>query len=358
MKNRTNQQRLSMSCFIGAVETLERETDEIKKVINHMRSQNEHQSKLLSGKLKDDIINEVSKLIPVFDDISTEQSQEYKVRHPILLEPSFSDISLPVDSQYEICDWDTPLTIQNSKFSSKEFNTSSDSFITSISNTFGALSIDKPDNDSSWIISRNLNDKLTFHFNSVDSTPLSLNSEGIEVNSINLSGNTIDSITNSINIYTINNNTIPTTKALVSYLQKQLRNPRPDEHNSHFQAILAPTVQNNLDIKGRFVTYNGEFRNGLPECLPSTCINAMLAGYVIECDYPYVKLAKVGDLVQISKIEGSQCSLGACLVPGKTGYPTFETSKNESAVEFCVKKCLSMIKFIGIDGDKLMGIIV
>lgn len=92
----------------------------------------------------------------------------------------------------------------------------------SIKTDYGGISIDKYDSDNRWILERNTDDTLAFHFNSDTNVPLKITPDGVTVDKLQMGDHTIQSVANTINKSTISSKSIPTTKAIVNYINANL----------------------------------------------------------------------------------------------------------------------------------------
>lgn len=116
----------------------------------------------------------------------------------------------------------TPDDEDNNKISIKP-TMKNDNVICSISTDYGGIAIDK-DNVSKyrWVIERNNDYNLNFHFNSENNTPLSITPKGIKSTKLTLNSRSIKNILYDINESSISNESIPTTKAVVNYINSNI----------------------------------------------------------------------------------------------------------------------------------------
>lgn len=90
--------------------------------------------------------------------------------------------------------------------------------ICSLTNEVGGLAFKKKDCEDIWLLDRNKDSEMEFHFNSMENTPFGVNPSGISLN-----GTQISTIAKSINDKTINDKSIPTVNAIVKYINANLQ---------------------------------------------------------------------------------------------------------------------------------------
>ena len=121
--------------------------------------------------------------------------------------------------------------------------------ICSITNEVGGLAFRKQGSDDVWLLDRNKNSEMEFHFNSMENVPLSINPHGVKMSKISLNGKTISGVANSINNETINDKTIPTVGAIVKYINANLQRMNLlNKLNNGNNTVINNTEQNPISI--------------------------------------------------------------------------------------------------------------
>lgn len=122
--------------------------------------------------------------------------------------------------------------------------------ICSITNSFGGIAIDKEDSFDRWIIERNDDKHLRFHFNKELDPPLTINHKGISTNELTIGDRRVRTITNTFTEDNINNHTIPTTKAIFDFVHanKLLKNINIDDQALTNQPSMTFTNDNSLQV--------------------------------------------------------------------------------------------------------------
>ena len=174
--------------------------------------------------LKDELIKTISE-VPVLT--YDEHREEKDEMHTITREdtsPEFKNLVVNDESKYAnrgILDDIIEISMGNTKLS---INTDDkEREICSITNEVGGLAFRKDGSDDIWMLDRNKDAEMEFHFNSMDNIPLSINPRGVKVSKMSLNGKTISGVASSINNDTINDNTIPTVGAIVKYINANLQ---------------------------------------------------------------------------------------------------------------------------------------
>jgi hypothetical protein len=101
-------------------------------------------------------------------------------------------------------------------------NTNGEELFT-LSNDLGGIMLNKIDSEDGWIIESSIDNELNFHYNSLSNQPLTVTPSGLKVPRIDVGGHTITNISGVINDETVNNKTIPTTAAVVKYMNSNLK---------------------------------------------------------------------------------------------------------------------------------------
>ena len=176
--------------------------------------------------LKDDIIKTIneSPILTYDEDEKNEHdaSDNYVVSRETN-EPEFKVISNE-NNKYSNCS--TLEDVMEIKMNNSSFSINTDENereICSISNEIGGLAFRKNGSDDVWLVDRNKDSEMEFHFNSMSNIPLSINPRGVRMSNMSLNGKTISKIASAINSETINDNTIPTVNAIVKYINSNLQ---------------------------------------------------------------------------------------------------------------------------------------
>lgn len=134
--------------------------------------------------------------------------------------------------------------------------------ICSITNEVGGLAFRKQGSDDVWLLDRNKDSEMEFHFNSMENVPLSINPNGVKMSKMSLNGKTISGIANSINNETINDKTIPTVGAIVKYINANLQ---------RMNLLNKLTDGNNVVVKDtKQIASNDQNVISIPHCNIST----------------------------------------------------------------------------------------
>ena len=174
--------------------------------------------------LKDELIKTINE-IPVltYDEHQTEKDEMHTITREDT-SPEFKNLVVNDESKYAnrgILDDIIEISMGNTKLS---INTDeNEREICSITNEVGGLAFRKDGSDDIWMLDRNKDAEMEFHFNSMDNIPLSINPRGVKVSKMSLNGKTISGVASSINNDTINDNTIPTVGAIVKYINANLQ---------------------------------------------------------------------------------------------------------------------------------------
>lgn len=152
------------------------------------------------------------------EDLNDELSLDRQVTAP---EFKALNIDEPKYSEYGSLDDVLQIKLGDTKISIDKDDNNRE--ICSITNEVGGLAFRKQGSDDVWLLDRNKNSEMEFHFNSMDNIPLSINPHGVKMSNISLNGKTISGVANSINNETINDKTIPTVSAIVKYINANLQ---------------------------------------------------------------------------------------------------------------------------------------
>lgn len=176
--------------------------------------------------LKDDIIKTINES-PILTYDEHEKNEHDASDNDIVSreanEPEFKVISNE-NNKYSNCS--TLEDVMEIKMSNSSFSINTDESereICSISNEIGGLAFRKNGSDDVWLVDRNKDSEMEFHFNSMSNIPLSINPRGVRMSNMSLNGKTISKIASAINSETINDNTIPTVNAIVKYINSNLQ---------------------------------------------------------------------------------------------------------------------------------------
>lgn len=202
-------------------------TDAVNEIKNHAvndRAIDELQNRVED--LKKDLTKAITeKPVYTYDNDEAERggNEKVEIKERQILSPEFKAPN-PEESKYsEYGSLDDVLQIilGNTKISIDRDD--KDREVCSITNEVGGLSFKKKDSEDIWLLDRNKNSEMEFHFNTMENTPLSVNPSGISTPSLSLNDKTINSVANSINEQTINDRTIPTVSAIVKYINANLQ---------------------------------------------------------------------------------------------------------------------------------------
>ena len=121
-----------------------------------------------------------------------------------------------------------------------------DQQIGSLTTTYGGIAIDKENSYDRWIIERNNDTQLNFHFNTEANPPLTITKKGIATNRLRIGDFHVNAFVNKITSDNINNHTIPTTKAIFDFvhanlLQSHTAHPFHSPSNSSLTHVSFPS---------------------------------------------------------------------------------------------------------------------
>ena len=90
----------------------------------------------------------------------------------------------------------------------------------SIKSEYGGLFIDKTNSDNRWLIERDDDSSLKFHYNDESITPCEMTTNGVVLSSLQFtdSSENVSKIVSEINEETISHDSLPTTKAVTDYI--------------------------------------------------------------------------------------------------------------------------------------------
>ena len=213
----------TLSDLIDTVDELKQKSTK-DSVIDNTELVNKIQDQVQA--LKDDIIKTINESpILTYDEHEKNEhdsSDNYIVSRETN-EPEFKVISNE-NNKYSNCS--TLEDVMEIKMSNSSFSINTDESereICSISNEIGGLAFRKNGSDDVWLLDRNKDSEMEFHFNSMSNIPLSINPRGVRMSNMSLNGKTISKIASAINSETINDNTIPTVNAIVKYINSNLQ---------------------------------------------------------------------------------------------------------------------------------------
>lgn len=209
--------------------------------------------------LKDDIIKTIneSPILTYDEDEKNEHDASDYIVSRETNEPEFKVISNE-NNKYSNCS--TLEDVMEIKMNNSSFSINTDENereICSISNEIGGLAFRKNGSDDVWLVDRNKDSEMEFHFNSMSNIPLSINPRGVRMSNMSLNGKTISKIASAINSETINDNTIPTVNAIVKYINSNLQRMNllnKLTENKHNVNIV--TSKSNDDVKSIASTDN------------------------------------------------------------------------------------------------------
>ena len=146
--------------------------------------------------------------------------------HPLYMLPRLRIHPFRCNENNKYSNCSTLEDVMEIKMSNSSFSINTDESereICSISNEIGGLAFRKNGSDDVWLLDRNKDSEMEFHFNSMSNIPLSINPRGVRMSNMSLNGKTISKIASAINSETINDNTIPTVNAIVKYINSNLQ---------------------------------------------------------------------------------------------------------------------------------------
>ena len=216
------------------LKSIQDELETLKKAMTEIESLRNEISTLKSddkSDVKQELLNALNKSIPKFAVEQDEKSDDGLT----------SRVSLQCDFPYDVPTSDDGTdgwTINGIEF----LPTIKDNHrICSIKTDYGGIAIDKTGSEDRWIIERNIDDELNLHFNSDGNIPLSVLRDGISTPKLMIGDKNITSIATVINNDTISSKSIPTTKALVDYVNAN---------------ILKSNIENAIDGTNKVTTSN------------------------------------------------------------------------------------------------------
>lgn len=210
--------------------------------------------------IKDDIIKTINES-PILTYDEHEKNEHDASDNDIVSreanEPEFKVISNE-NNKYSNCS--TLEDVMEIKMSNSSFSINTDESereICSISNEIGGLAFRKNGSDDVWLVDRNKDSEMEFHFNSMSNIPLSINPRGVRMLNMSLNGKTISKIASAINSETINDNTIPTVNAIVKYINSNLQRMNLlNKLTENKHSINITTSASNDDVKNIASTDN------------------------------------------------------------------------------------------------------
>ena len=197
-------------------ELKQRSVNENDKAINDLQNQ-------VQG-LKDDILKAIndSPVLTYEERSKEDQSDDLSLERESTI-PEFKSLNINESQYSEYGSLDDVLQIKLGETKISIDKADDNREICSITNEVGGLAFRKQGSDDVWLLDRNKDSEMEFHFNSMDNVPLSINPYGVKMSKMSLNGKTISGIANSINKETINDKTIPTVGAIVKYINANLQ---------------------------------------------------------------------------------------------------------------------------------------
>ena len=190
----------SLQTELDTLKDTMKEIDNLKNEITAIKSEDQ-------SEIKQELLDALTKSIPKFTEEVEEKSED-------------SSSAPPAQHDYPFIIPKATDGMDGMEINGVEvFPTSKgDQLLCSIKTDYGGLAVDKDGSEDRWIVERNVDDTLKFHFNSEEETPLSVNRDGISTPKLTLNDKSVTSIATAINADTISSKTIPTTKALVDFV--------------------------------------------------------------------------------------------------------------------------------------------
>lgn len=119
-------------------------------------------------------------------------------------------------------------------------------------NKLGGILLNKSGIKDGWIIESSADAEMNVHYNAMSNTPLTITPSGISTTSLNINDVFIDNITPTITEESINNKTIPTTSAIVKYINANLKKlgiMKQINPDAIIDIVEQPTVTPELSMK-------------------------------------------------------------------------------------------------------------
>lgn len=176
--------------------------------------------------LKKDLLEAINeKPVLTYDSPSTSTQQpQLETREIVSSIPEFKSLDITNESKYsEYGSLDDVIQISLGDTKISIDKDDKDREICSLTNEVGGIAFKKSDSEDVWLMNRNKESDMEFHFNTLENTPLSINSSGISTTKLSLNGNPITNIAKAINDTTINDKTVPTVGAIVKYINANLQ---------------------------------------------------------------------------------------------------------------------------------------
>lgn len=177
-----------------------KEIDSLKDEINAIKSDDQTE-------IKKELLDALNKSIPKFTTEQEEKSDDCVTRSPIRC-----DFPFEIPKSEDGTDGWAINGIEVVPTSKDEQR------LCSISTDYGGIAIDKSGSDDRWVIERNDGDKLKIHFNSDETVPLTITRNGASTPHLTVGDKSITSIATVINEDTISSKSVPTTKAIVDFV--------------------------------------------------------------------------------------------------------------------------------------------
>lgn len=125
-----------------------------------------------------------------------------------------------------------------------------------LQSSHGGLAIAATGSQNLWVVDTSKDDVMNFHVNDESITPLSIDCKGLTTPSITIGdGNTISRVTSSVSKGAIDNDSIPTTRAMTKYVEKYVKTAMGSafssiaEHQT-YSADACGTERDNADACG------------------------------------------------------------------------------------------------------------
>lgn len=207
--------------------------------------------------IKKELLEALDKSIPKFDIATTEEVSD----------DSISTSALQCDYPYDIPTSDDGTdgwTINGIEIAP---TVKDDQRICSIKTDYGGIVIDKTNSDNRWVIERHSDDELKFHINAEENVPLSVSRDGISTPKLTIGDKYITSVATVINNDTISSKSIPTTKAIVDFVNANII-------RSNVEHVISTDVNSEsltpTPTAGADIIKNRDINIELPSCDVST----------------------------------------------------------------------------------------
>lgn len=232
LKTTMNEVRGDISTLTDNLDFVNNKFSEITTSISSMEeSINKIQQETIN-QLKQDLLDVIKKSLPTFtpDLPEADSDSDLETR----------DVTLAMDYPFDIPQNDPECDAIEVNGMYLTTTSKDNQQICSISNSYGGIAIDKENSYDRWVIERNDDQHLNFHFNTEANPPLTINKRGISTNRLRIGDFSVNNITNTFASGNINNHTIPTTKAIFDFVHANML-------KGGFDTSLKPTPSGSIN---------------------------------------------------------------------------------------------------------------